>query len=120
MTSFESLKPDLTCERILTVSEQHTVSHTGTPILSTPWMIGLMESTSSQLVHPLLPSGFTTVGFEVHVRHKAPAHLGAEIKVFARLLEVKSRHLLFEVRVTEGERVIGEGTHRRTIIPLSH
>ncbi len=70
------------------------------------------------LVQPLLPPGWTTVGFEVHVRHKKPASLGVSVTVFCKLLEVDGRKLLFEVRVTEGDTLIGAGTHRRTIIPI--
>jgi len=44
---------------------------------------------------------------------------GAQVKVWCKALEVDGRRLLFEVRVTEGDRVIGEGQHRRTIIPYS-
>jgi predicted thioesterase len=33
--------------------------------------------------------------------------------------EADGRKLLFEVRVTAGDKVIGEGQHRRTIIPYS-
>jgi fluoroacetyl-CoA thioesterase len=82
-------------------------------------MISMMERVCMDLVQPLLPSGRTTVGFEVHVRHKAPASLGASLVVGCKLLEVNGRKLLFEVQVTEGDRLIGAGTHRRTIISVS-
>ncbi len=118
MTQFERLAAGLTFERAVTVDEMHTVGHTGVRVLSTPMMIGMMESASFHIVQPLLPPGYTTVGYEVHVKHKAPAFLGAELKVESRLAVVDGRRLLFEIRVTEGENVIGEGTHRRTIIQL--
>lgn len=98
------------------VEEPHTTSHTGIPILSTPMMISMMESVCYQMVQPLLAPGCVTVGYEVHVRHKAPAPLGAVVRVCSRLLEVDGRRLLFEVRVLQGEKIIGEGLHRRTII----
>jgi predicted thioesterase len=41
---------------------------------------------------------------------------GIEVKTCRNLLEINGRKLLFEVRVTEGEKVIGEGQHRRNII----
>ena len=45
--------------------------------------------------------------------------MGSKILVSSEVLEVDGRKLLFEVRVQEGEKVIGEGLHRRTIIPTS-
>jgi fluoroacetyl-CoA thioesterase len=119
MTSFDKLTPGLTDEREVTVEEKHTVSHTGKPVLSTPIMISLMEWVAMSLVQPLLPSGYTTVGYEVHVRHKAPAPVGAVIRVGCRLLDADGRKLMFEVRVQEGEKLIGEGIHRRTVIQVS-
>lgn len=119
MTSFENLKAGISHSHTRVVEERHTVSHTGNPILSTPMMISMMEKVSAQLVQPLLPAGFTTVGYEVHIRHKAPARLGTQLNVECKLLEVDGRKLLLEVRVTQGERIIGEGLHRRTIIPIA-
>jgi predicted thioesterase len=96
-----------------------SVTHTKTPMLSTPMMISLMEGVCKDLIQELLPPGFITVGYEVHVKHRAAAPVGARITAGCKLLDVDGRRLLFEVRVTEGERVIGDGEHRRTIIPYS-
>lgn len=118
MNSFENLQVGITTEQTLTVEKPHTVSHTKTAILSTPMMIAFMERTSAHSVHPLLPPGFTSVGYEVNIRHKAPAALGSRITVHSKLIEVDDRRLLFKVRVEQGERVVGEGLHRRTIVAL--
>ncbi len=119
MPSFDRLKPGMTAERELSVEERLTVSHTGSPVLSTPMMISLMENVAMNLAQRHLRSGFTTVGYEVSIKHKAPAAAGAAIKVWCNLMEVDGRKLLFEVRVSEGEKIIGQGLHRRTIIPIS-
>lgn len=119
MQIIDSIKAGLTVERSFEVQEGLTTSRTGTPILSTPRMIGLMEKVCADLVEPLLPPGHITVGFEVNVRHRAPARLGATITVAGRLLEVDGRKLLFEVQVREANKVVGEGTHRRTIVTVS-
>lgn len=116
MSNFEKMKPGITAESLFTVDERHSVKFTKVPVLSTPMMISLMESVAYHSVQPLLPPGSVTVGYEVHVKHKAPAPLGAVIRVSSRLLEVDGRKLLFEVRVLQDERIIGEGLHRRTIV----
>ncbi|MDA2935551.1 thioesterase family protein [Acidobacteria bacterium AH-259-D05] len=118
MERFDNIQPGMTYENIVLVEEKHTVSPTGVPVLSTPMMIAFMELTSAKLIRPLLPPGFTCVGYEVHVKHKAPARLGAKVKVWSKVLEADGRKLLFEVRVNEGEELIGEGVHRRTIVPV--
>ena len=119
MREYGGLTPGMTAEREVPVEERLTVSHTGTPVLSTPMMISLMERAAMTLAEEHLPAGFTTVGYEVSVKHKAPARIGALIKVWCRLVEVDGRKLLFEVRVTEGDKIVGEGLHRRTIIPVT-
>jgi predicted thioesterase len=119
MSSFENIKPGLTFERIVTVDEKRCVTHTKVPVLSTPMMVDLMEGVSKGLIDALLPSGFITVGYEVRVKHKAAAALGTRVKAWCKVLEVDGRKLLFEVRVTAEDKVIGEGQHRRTIIPYA-
>jgi fluoroacetyl-CoA thioesterase len=119
MQTFENIKPGLTAERVVTVDASLSVTHTKVPMLSTPKMIDLMEGVCRSLVQDLLPPEFITVGYEVHVKHKAPAPVGTQVKSWCKILEVEGRRLLFEVRVTAGDRVIGEGEHRRTIIPYS-
>jgi fluoroacetyl-CoA thioesterase len=95
----------------------HHVGGQGT--FSTPAMIGLMEITSHRSLEPLLPAGHTTVGYEVHVRHLAPAAPGSTIQVTTRLTEVKGNKLSFEVECRDGDRLIGTGIHKRAIVPAN-
>jgi fluoroacetyl-CoA thioesterase len=91
----------------------------GVSVLSTPGMIGMMERTSSILAFENLPEGSATVGFEVCVKHVAPAAEGSTCVVRATLREVvDDRKLRFDVEVTEGERMIGVGTHERRVIEV--
>jgi fluoroacetyl-CoA thioesterase len=86
-------------------------------VLSTPGMIAMMERNSAILSFEHLPDGKATVGFEVCVRHVAAAVKGAECTVRSELQEiVDGRKLRFEVEVTEGDRMIGLGTHERRVI----
>jgi predicted thioesterase len=90
----------------------------GSPVLSTPSMIAMMERNASRLALELLPDGEATVGFEVCVKHVAAARKGARCTVHARLREiVDGRKLRFDVEVREGERIIGVGTHERRVVP---
>jgi fluoroacetyl-CoA thioesterase len=91
----------------------------GQGTFSTPAMIGLMEITSHRSVDGLLPEGNTTVGYEVHVRHLAPAPPGSTVVVSSRLTEVKGNKLYFDVECRQGDKVLGSGTHKRAIVPAT-
>jgi predicted thioesterase len=95
----------------------HHVGGKGT--FSTPAMIGLMEMTSHRSIERLLPAGQTSVGYEVHVRHYAPAAPGSTIVVTTRVTEVKGNKLYFDVECHEGEKLLGSGTHKRAIVPAT-
>ncbi len=107
-----------TLERV--VDERLITMHVGgRGVFATPAMIGLMEGASHKAVEERLPEGQTTVGYEVHVRHVAPAPPGSSIVVRSRLLEVNGNRLLFEVTCHLGETLIGTGTHKRAIVPAN-
>ena len=108
-----------------TASLERVVDATMTPahlpgpgVLSTPSMISLMELACHEAIRAALPAGQTSVGFEVHVFHKAPAHFGQAVVATGTLLETNGRKLTFAVECHCGETLIGEGTHRRAVIQL--
>lgn len=89
----------------------------GSPVLSTPGMIAVMERCSAMLALEHLPEGRATVGFEVCVKHVAAAAVGATCCVRSTLREVLDGHKLrFDVEVSEGDRTLGVGTHERRVI----
>jgi fluoroacetyl-CoA thioesterase len=88
------------------------------PVYGTPMMIMAMEVASGKAVRGHLPPGWVTVGSEVNVRHLAPTPIGRTVVASARVLEVDGRSVLFAVEAHDGERKIGEGTHRRGAVNL--
>jgi fluoroacetyl-CoA thioesterase len=91
----------------------------GAGTFATPAMIGLMEITSHRSVERVLPEGHTTVGYEVHVRHLAPAAPGSTVVVTTTLTEVKGNKLYFNVECRQGEKLVGSGIHKRAIVPAT-
>jgi predicted thioesterase len=91
----------------------------GQGTFSTPAMIGLMEITSHRSLNGFLPEGHTTVGYEVHVHHLAPAPPGSTVVVTSRLTEVKGNKLYFDVECRLGDKVLGSGIHKRAIVPAT-
>jgi len=91
----------------------------GMPLVyATPMMIMLMEKASGAAIAGRLPSGWVTVGSEVNIRHLAPTPVGGAVVATARVLGVEGRSVLFAVEAHDGERKIGEGTHRRGAVNL--
>ena len=110
----ESIAPGLKGERQTLVCEHNVAGHVDK--FSTPSMISLMERAAIAAIDPFLEEGQTSVGFEVNVRHLAPSDIGATVIAHAELLEVNRNRLNFQVEAYDGDRKIGEGTHRRAII----
>jgi len=90
----------------------------GVEVLSTPWMIAMMECASREAVQKHLPEGYTTVGTRVDVRHTAPAFIGAEVTVESRVVEISGRTILFRVAVRCGDREVGSGLHERVAVNM--
>ena len=117
--SFENVRPGLRAGLTATVTDAMVTRHVGgAGVLTTPHMIGLMEDAAAAAVKPLLPVDHTTVGYEVAIRHRAATAAGMQIHVGAELLEANGRRLLFRVEARNDRELIGEGTHRRTIVKI--
>jgi len=114
----DGIQPGLE-SRIERIVDEHLITRHvgGKGIFATPAMIGLMEGASHKCVEELLPKGQTSVGYEVHVRHLAPAAPGSTVVVTAKLTEVKGNKLYFDVACHQGEVLLGSGTHKRAIVP---
>jgi fluoroacetyl-CoA thioesterase len=117
----ENVRVSMTGRREIVVTRELTVGHhvDGMPfVYGTPMMIMAMELASGEAVRAHLPPGWATVGSEVNVRHLAPTPMGRTVVATARVIEVSGRSLLFAVLAHDGERVIGDGTHRRGVVNL--
>jgi predicted thioesterase len=116
----ERIRPGLT-GRLERVVEGELITHHvgGAGTFATPAMIGLMEITCHRSIEQLLPEAHTSVGYEVHVRHLAPAAPGSTVVVTTNLSEVKGNKLYFEVECRQGDKVLGSGTHKRAIVRAS-
>lgn len=87
-------------------------------VFATPFMIAWMEEASLKLAQKELEEGLTTVGTEVNIKHLKGSLVGTEMKVVSTLKEIDRKKLVFDVAVyeTDGNILVGEGTHTRFII----
>ena len=113
------IRPGLTAERRVEVTEAMTTTHAGgTPILTAPSMIMQMELTAQDVTDPFLLPERTTVGYEICVTHRRATPVGEWFHVTAELTDVHDRHLVFRVEAHNAREKIGEGRLRRTIVRL--
>ena len=67
----------------------------------------------SELLEPLLPEDWTTVGISLQVQHKAPTPVGAVVRAEAEVIAVDGRKVTFSVRAFDDREEIGSGQHER-------
>ena len=85
-------------------------------VYGTPFMILLMEIACGRALKAHLPEGFVSVGSHVDVRHINPTPIGRRVVATSRVIEKTRSSVLFAVRAHAGERLIGEGQHRRGVV----
>jgi predicted thioesterase len=96
-----------------------TVGHfvAGMPqVYATPIMILHMEMASGSAIASHLPEGFVSVGMDVKIRHLAATPAGRTVRAISRVMRIEPKSVVFEVEAWDGNRKIGDGTHRRGIV----
>ena len=88
------------------------------PVLATPVMILAMENAALAALKPYLEPGESALGTHVDVKHLAATPVGRRITASATVLRVSGRSITFSVRATDGDEVIGSGTHERMLIDI--
>lgn len=104
-----------------TVEEKDSAVNYGSgavDVYATPSMIGLMESAAKTAVDLHLPTGFTTVGIRVDVKHISATPIGMKIRACAELIEVDEKRMVFKVEAFDENGKIGEGIHERAAINI--
>lgn len=117
--SEKSLQPGLSSEVEITVSEGETASHMGSglvPVYATPALVALMENAAVRALEGYLPSGHTTVGGQIDLRHLAATPVGMRVRAHAELVEVQARKLTFHILAWDEAEQIGEARHVRFLI----
>ncbi len=85
------------------------------PVLGTPHLVGVME-TSCIFVHEFLPENYLTVGVANSIKHLSASPIGATILSKARLTAIEGRKLTYHVEAHDAIEKVAEGTHTRLIV----
>ena len=113
------IRPGATAEVALTVTSDRTadvLGNSGVTVLATPFLIGLLEQAAGALIHPHLPSGASTVGTMVEMKHLAPTPVGMNVRAKATLLETDGKRYLFSVEAWDDKDKIADGKHERVLV----
>ncbi|MCD9105997.1 thioesterase family protein [Bradyrhizobium japonicum] len=122
MSPLDMVTVGLMAEKLVTITPEMTVGHVvpGMPeVYGTPMMILHMEMAAGSAIQPSLPAGYVSVGMMVNVRHLAATPVGRTVRAVARVVAVEARSVLFEVEAWDGDRKIGDGTHRRGVVDVA-
>jgi predicted thioesterase len=115
-----SLNPGLIGEMRFVVQQSDTASAIGgstlPPVLSTPHLVSLLETTAHQAIQPFLEAGQSSVGSSISIQHLAATPVGMQIRIRIEMLSVDGRKLRFNVEAWDEIEKIAEGEHERFII----
>ncbi|MHB9072703.1 MAG: thioesterase family protein [Desulfobaccales bacterium] len=85
-------------------------------VFGTPFLGGLFEGVSADLMAPHLGIGETSVGISMNLKHTAPTPLGMEVRAVTEITEVEGRKITFKLTAFDEKEKIGEAVHERFII----
>lgn len=109
----------MTHEKVLKTGPEHSARHfyPDLPdVFGTPFLVGLFEGVSAELMAPQLGPGEQSVGSGMNLKHTAPTPLGMEVRAKTEVTGVDGRKLTFKVEAFDEKEKIGEAVHERFII----
>ena len=110
-----------THEAVDTVMDTNTAAAVGSgslPVYATPAMAALMERAAAELCAAGCPEGWTTVGTEIAIRHKAATPVGLTVRAVAEVTAVDGRAVSLKVTAYDAREEIGAGTHMRFAVAV--
>ncbi len=109
----------MTHEKVLKTGPEHSAQHFYPQlpnVFGTPFLVGLFEGVSAELMAPHLGPGEQSVGIGMNLKHTAATPLGMEIRAKTEVTAVDGRKLTFKVEAFDEKEKIGEAVHERFII----
>jgi fluoroacetyl-CoA thioesterase len=85
-------------------------------VFGTPFLGGLFEGVSAELMAPNLAEGETSVGISMNLQHTAPTPLGMEVRAITEVTAVEGRKITFKLSAFDEKEKIGEAVHERFIV----
>lgn len=112
-------QPGMSHELRIKTQPEHSARHfyANLPdVFATPFLGGLMEQVSAELLDQHLGPGEQSVGISMNLKHLAATPLGMEVRVRSEIVAVEGRKLTLQLEAFDEVEKIGEATHERFII----
>jgi len=87
-------------------------------VFATSKMVALMEIAASRVLKKFLLSGECSVGIEININHVSATSIGAKVRAQATLIDFVDNVFTFTVQASDESGLIGEGTHKRSIVNI--
>jgi len=87
-------------------------------VFATSKMVALLEIAASRVLKKFLSSGECSVGIEININHVSPTSIGAKVRAQAILIDIVDHIFTFNVQAFDESGLIGEGTHKRSIVDI--
>ncbi len=108
---------ELTKNKTVTSGDLASALHSGNAdVLSTPMVLAWMEETASELADHFLSDDKITVGAHVTLDHLAPAWIGDDVKINAKLTEKNGKKFVFHIEMYLGDKVLARADHVRVAV----
>ena len=121
MSATANIPAGLEGQETVVVTREITVAHYHPEmpeVYGTPFLIYLMEVAATNAIQPYLPSGYTSVGTVVNVKHLAATPVGRTVIAKAKVESMTDKTVTFAVESHDGHELIGSGTHTRAVIDV--
>ncbi len=86
------------------------------PVLSTPWLLYVMETAAYEAIKPHLDAGEASLGTGFQFEHIAPTPAGEVVVATAKVTAVDGKRVTLELEAKDSREVIARGTHVRAVI----
>ena len=87
-------------------------------VFATSKMVALLEITASRVLKKFLSIDECSVGIEIKINHVSPTTIGAKVRAQAILIDFVDNVFTFTVQASDESGLIGEGTHKRSIVDI--
>ncbi len=115
----KTLVPGVTGEARHRVVTENLVSYRkpGAPnVLSTPWLLYIMETAAFKAILPHLDRGEASVGVGFNFEHLAATPAGETVVATATVTAVEDKRVLLDFEARDGHELIARGKHVRAVI----
>ena len=85
-------------------------------VLSTPWLLHVMETAAYEGIKPHLDPGEASVGTGFEFKRLAPTPAGNVVVATAKVTAVEGNRVTLELEARDSREVIARGTHVRAVI----